>query len=381
MNQNMSVNDLNMDSENPLVSVVVPVYNTEQYLEECIESLIHQTLTNIEMIFVDDGSTDRSLEILKNYEKADSRVHVLTQHNQYAGVARNNGMDHATGKYIIFLDSDDFFDLSMLEKMYQDAEDSGAEITVCGFYHYDNQAKAVIDTFVSNKSETYRLEEYGSDIFKKLRPEPWNKLYLRDFIIENDLRFQSLKNTNDVFFTRISIVLANQIRVLNEACMYYRVNNTNSLQGTFDKTSYCFGEAIKAVKDELITRKKFTGNIVDAFYWEAASIMRYYHGKTQSHISEMHLFEYCKGIIEYIRIPESEITFFAEDGMLSAILRGETYSGYLYEQCVTLNQKIVSLKNKNKKLQNSCTYRIGSAVLFIPHKIQSFIQMLKKRSR
>ena len=94
----------------PLVSVVMPVYNVEEYLEQAIESLLNQSMKHIEIIAVDDGSTDRSLDILKRYESLDKRVKVFSQKNQYAGVARNLGLSKAKGEYVIFLDSDDFFE-------------------------------------------------------------------------------------------------------------------------------------------------------------------------------------------------------------------------------------------------------------------------------
>ena len=91
------------------VSVIIPVYNAEKYLEKCLDSLLKQTFTDMEVICVDDGSTDASLEILKRFQEKDRRIHVLTQENQYAGTARNNGMKIAQGEYLLFLDSVDFF--------------------------------------------------------------------------------------------------------------------------------------------------------------------------------------------------------------------------------------------------------------------------------
>ena len=119
--------EINMDC-NVKVSVVMPVYNVENYIEECLDSLINQTLKEIEIICVDDGSTDGTLKLLYKYEEADSRVKIIQQQNQYAGVARNNGMKHAVGEYIIFLDSDDFFEKTMLEKMYNEAKRTEADL-------------------------------------------------------------------------------------------------------------------------------------------------------------------------------------------------------------------------------------------------------------
>ena len=93
------------------VSVIIPVYNAEKYLRQCLDSVVNQTLRDIEIICVDDGSTDGSIEILREYEQKDSRVKVLCQKNQYAGVARNNGLSHASGEYVFFMDSDDYCNL------------------------------------------------------------------------------------------------------------------------------------------------------------------------------------------------------------------------------------------------------------------------------
>ena len=124
-----NMGEINMDC-NVKVSVVMPVYNVENYIEECLDSLISQTLKEIEIICVDDGSTDGTLNLLYKYEKSDTRVKVIQQQNQYAGVARNNGMKHAVGEYILFLDSDDFFERTMLEKMYNEAKRTEADLVL-----------------------------------------------------------------------------------------------------------------------------------------------------------------------------------------------------------------------------------------------------------
>lgn len=105
----------------PKVSVIIPVYNAEKYLRECLDSVVNQTLEEIEVICVDDGSTDGSLDILYEYEEKDSRVKVLKQKNQHAGVARNAGIDIAQGEYVHFLDSDDYLTLNAYEVLFQKA--------------------------------------------------------------------------------------------------------------------------------------------------------------------------------------------------------------------------------------------------------------------
>ena len=125
-----------MDNQ-PKVSVIIPVYNAEKYLRECLDSVVNQTLREIEIICVDDGSTDASLEILEEYAAKDNRVKVLRQQNQYAGVARNNGMAAASGEYYMFLDADDFFEPELLEELYTKAAELRADVCLCGADKFD----------------------------------------------------------------------------------------------------------------------------------------------------------------------------------------------------------------------------------------------------
>lgn len=115
--------------DTPKISVIIPVYNAEKYLEKCLDSILQQTFREIEVICVDDGSQDASKQILRRYASQDARVIVVEQKNMYAGVARNRGMELAKGKYLIFLDADDFFHPDMLRRAYACSEQYRADIT------------------------------------------------------------------------------------------------------------------------------------------------------------------------------------------------------------------------------------------------------------
>lgn len=161
------------------VSVIVPVYNVQEYLGKCLSSLTAQTLKDIEIICVDDGSTDDSLAILKRFAKKDKRVKILTQNNQYAGVARNAGLKVAKGEFLSFLDADDFFETDMLEEMYNNAKDNEADIVVCGYCQYNQNVGS--DTVVHNLNsklpldKCVRPEDGGDKLFDMCSPVPWNK--------------------------------------------------------------------------------------------------------------------------------------------------------------------------------------------------------------
>lgn len=265
---------------NIMISVIIPIYNCEQYLEQCLDSITNQTLKNIEVICVDDGSTDDSLKIVLDYSERDKRIKVLTQHNQYAGVARNQGLTHAKGKYVLFLDADDFFDSSMLEKLYYKAEMEQTEVLVFDAFQYDNKQKQVINTSWEALRKRYlwegikKAEEVAEKIYAFTSPAPWNKFFLREFVLKNDLWFQSIPRTNDLYFVYAALSCAKRIGILNEKLLFYRDNNETSLQGEGERTPTIFLEALRGLEKYLkekniydIYRDSYERLVVDiAFY-------------------------------------------------------------------------------------------------------------------
>ena len=159
-------------SSPPLVSVIIPAYNAQEYVAECVTSVIKQTAKDIEVIVVDDGSTDDTREIVASIAERDARVTLLTQSNQYAGVARNNGMDHATGKYLYFLDADDFIEPDTLETMTGIAERTGVDIVVARSNSHDAETheEALIDYTIKDMSTRQVLHnaDYAGTTFQSL---------------------------------------------------------------------------------------------------------------------------------------------------------------------------------------------------------------------
>ena len=127
------------------ISVIMAIYNVEPYIKQCLDSVCNQTLKEIEIICVDDGSTDNTISIIKDYQKSDPRIHIISQENQYAGVARNHGMKYAKGTYLSFLDADDYYMPEMLEKLYQQAEKQQLEVAICEYNFFDERFNKKID--------------------------------------------------------------------------------------------------------------------------------------------------------------------------------------------------------------------------------------------
>lgn len=242
----------------PNVSVILPVYNSEKYLKQCMDSIVGQTLHNIEIICVDDGSADGSLDILREYENTDKRVKVLCQQNAGAGAARNYGLSVAQGEYLSFLDSDDFFEPDMLEKSYQKAKENDAEVLVFGSdQYYEESGKFVSVKWTLRKQAlppyrpmTHRT--FTDNVFKVFVGWAWDKLFKHEFVLKYGLEFQEQRTSNDLLFVFLAIVLAKRIEIVDLTLAHQRRNNSQSLSNTREKSWQCFYIALKALRDNLV---------------------------------------------------------------------------------------------------------------------------------
>lgn len=252
------------------VSVIIPVYNAEKYLEKCLDSLLKQTFTDMEVICVDDGSTDASLEILKRFQEKDRRIHVLTQENQYAGTARNNGMKIAQGEYLLFLDADDFFEETLLEKIYSQGKKMEADIVLFGAKQYNGKTGCVspapwyLKKDAVPEENPFSRKTQDTDIFAITTPAPWTKLFRKEFIDSEGIFFQELQNSNDVYFTLTALAAAEKITCVEEDLVFYRVGAAESLQGSKKFSPACFLEAYCAVYEEL-NRRGIYGEVEEGF--------------------------------------------------------------------------------------------------------------------
>lgn len=271
-------NEINF--KNPLVSVIVPVYNSEDFLCDCIDSLVNQTLKNVEFIFVDDGSTDSSLNILKEYKKKDGRVKVFHQENKYAGAARNLGLSHAQGEYIIFIDSDDFVNLELLEKCYKRCKEKDLDVLIFDACEFDTlnkefrSCKFPVGKKIFPKKDVFNYLDIKDKIFQANSCIPWNKIFKKDLIEKSGVRYQEIKSSNDTVFIYSLLVEAKRMHFLDEILVYYRVNNPNSLQRSKSKSWECIYQAFAALKNRLeyigvyeSVKKSFVNKALRAFLY------------------------------------------------------------------------------------------------------------------
>ena len=367
----------------PAISVIVPVYNAELFLQECVDSLLAQTFRDVEFIFVDDGSTDCSVEILEEYKKKDDRIQILRQQNQYAGVARNNGMKAAAGKYLIFLDADDFFAPTMLEEAFYCAEENGAEIVVFSFYYCDNVTRQLTPRAKTDLPDNaFSVNQCGSSFFADVYAAPWNKLYLREFVIKSGIQFKPIRKFNDNYFILITTCLANRIVFLDKRLVYYRVNNDKSLQGNSASGRELFLDALAPVKKEFQRRGIFDGNIQAAFCRFACNSINHLWGISERTVPSRQSF--YKTVKDRM-IPDvfDSVEDFANDSLTSDLFESADFSDFLLKRLATEETHTKELRGKIKTLydttvpKSSSTYRLGEALLFLPRTVQRLFRHKK----
>jgi len=245
------------------VSVIVPVYNVKEYLRECLDSIVNQTLTNIEVICVNDSSTDGSLEILKEYEQKDNRIKIINKtKNSGAGNSRNIGLKLAKGNSIIFFDADDYMEQDALEKMYSNLTQNASDICI-GRFSKLNQATGKLQKLEHNIKRAmipdtilFSPDEVAEYLYQFCIGWPWDKLYSANFLKKHNLKYQELRQSNDTYFVLMNMALAEKISIEDNYLFVHRYHE-NSLEATRKKAPACFYYAMEKLYKGLKHYKKF----------------------------------------------------------------------------------------------------------------------------
>lgn len=239
------------------VSVIIPVYNGERHIAQCVRSVTAQTLESIEIILVDDGSTDGTAKILAQLAEEDARIRVIAQENAGAGAARNRGLDSARGEYLSFLDADDFFEPDMLAAALDAARRDGAQIVIFGSDFYDEKRKRFAPCRYGIRSDLlpahrpFAGEAVGRCIFECAAGWAWDKLFEARYIRESGLRFQAQRTSNDLYFVYAAMTEAQRITTLERVLAHQRRGAGPSLSVTREKSFLCFYDALEAIRERL----------------------------------------------------------------------------------------------------------------------------------
>ena len=227
------------------ISVIVPVYNAAEWIEQCIQSVLNQTFKEFELILVDDGSTDNSYEICECFAKTDDRIRLFHKENGGgAGEARNYGVLKSEAEFLMFLDADDYYKDDLLEKMYMLQTEGGDDLVVCGYYSLDEKGGCIEQRGL--KEEKIHGSQNVRDYFVKHYPDgllgyPWNKLYRRKIIIDNHIEFPKMRRLEDGIFNVAYFRNIHSVCIINEPLVYYRTNS----QVLLKKLPYDFYDDMK----------------------------------------------------------------------------------------------------------------------------------------
>lgn len=237
----------------PKISIIIPAYNVENYIAECLFSIIKQSFKNFEILIVDDGATDRTNEIIKIFSKFDNRIKLIEQKNQGAGTAKNNALNQAIGKYIIFVDSDDVLLPDALKMAYDTISQNKVDVVVFG-------AEGILEDKKVNCS--YGIENVPNEIKNKILTQKEKyifklpviamcKIYDREFLVKNSIYFQTTKTGEDQIFHIKAILLADKIFILDKNLYGYRKRRKGSLTSSKKKKDNSVIYNFYAIKDFL----------------------------------------------------------------------------------------------------------------------------------
>lgn len=281
----------------PKLSIIIPVYNVEKYLPKCLGSILEQPFKDLEVICVNDGSTDGSLDVLQKIKKNDDRVVIIDKKNEGSGIARNIGLSTAQGEYVYFIDSDDWLEDDVLAKIIAKADELQTDILVFGGLSYYN-GKGQNGAYSKNKlpkkyfGKVVSAKDIKKDIFK-FPSTAWTKLYRRSFLIKNEIKFQNIRAGQDQLPFFHSMIMADRIAILPENIYCYQKNREGSVTSVKKKKSfspiYVF-YGIEEMLENTGMMKEYRNIFVNKYFSKATSWL----GKFDKDLKPQYFEEYSK---------------------------------------------------------------------------------------
>ena len=390
----------------PVISVVIPVYNVEKWLTECLDSVLAQDIEDMEIICVDDGSTDKSPEILKEYAERDGRIKIITKENEGVSLARNTGVREARGKYLYFMDSDDIIVNGALKLCIDDMEERNLEYVCFNVVAFGD----AVDN--SNTADNMNIKYYkrdldfekiydGKELYRKLAAEKsvvvtvWSCVLLRSAFIDNELWFRPAVIYEDEFWMFSTLMTLSRCGCINRI-LYKNRMRTNSITHSEYTFINCYG-AFRAACDirEYLASHPDCINSEDYGYYEyerpvilqRIAINRYRAISDEERKKRFELEPDERTLFEQTVVYPAEIQINLSENYYKRI-DAEKENAALQRENEELTLKVRKLKKQKKKLKKrikkikkSSAYRIGSAITWLPQKIKSFFNSPKKQTK
>lgn len=240
------------------ISIIIPVYNVEKYMRRCLDSLVNQTYKNIEIIVVNDGSTDRTADIVEEYvEQYPGKVRLFSKQNEGQAEARNFGLTKASGEYIGFVDSDDFVSTRMYELLYQEAEKTGCDLVTCGYYGCDDVTGEITVYQTGYRGEFNQSIYENPMILRVNSPYPWNKLYSRELLERSGFHFQKGMIFEDLCAIFPLFLDARKVGRVHEKLYYYIKGRKGGTISTFNEKHGQILDALRIMNEAYLERGMF----------------------------------------------------------------------------------------------------------------------------
>ena len=284
----------------PQISIIVPVYNAEKYLSQCLDSILNQTFKDFECICIDDGSTDTSLTILQKYANIDSRIKIINQENKGVSSARNIGIKNSLGQYLLFVDSDDWLTEDCLDKTFNKIKNTSADVVQFNYkFYYSKEEKYESKTIL--ESEKIKKEDTISSVLQKSYEGPvWRRIYKKDVLLKNNLLFyEGRSSSEDGVFSAILFLYTKNIVYVQDELYIYRKQISSSLTNNLNKLFvdwfYNFYIMIKDVKNRGFLSEEAIKWCIHVFCWDYSRI-----GKEQSKNIQIDMLKHSINLIEYL---------------------------------------------------------------------------------
>ena len=371
------------------VSIIIPVYNVEEYLVECMDSVIRQTLKEIEIICVNDGSTDQSLNILKQYQNRDDRIILIDKENGGYGQAMNQGLERVTGEYIGIVEPDDYVPMNMYEELYKIASEHELDFVKADFYRFKRSKSGSMELYYNHLSpdkKDYNVVFNPSETPETLRfiMNTWSGIYKREFLEKYQIHHHETPGAafQDNGFWIQTFIYAKRAMIVDKPYYMNRRDNPNSSVNSKEKV-YCINIEYDYIKTLLMKNPE----IWDKFkymYW-----FKKYHNYmgTLWRIGEQYKKEYIFRFSEELKrgkaLGELKKDVFSETAWnnIESIIEDPERYYFTRVYPVSMNQKVFEcmeeLSTENQKLRNeisrirgSLSFRIGRAVMYFPGKIK-----------
>lgn len=380
------------------ISILMPAYNVEKYIAECMESVIHQTLEDIEIIVIDDGSTDQTAEILDEYADKDSRIQVIHKSNSGYGDSMNVALSYATGEYVGVIETDDYAELNMFEKLYETAKQNDADVVKCNYYNYF-YTKEPHDRPVENIERVGIVNTPFSpkdrpSVFS-VAPSIWSGIYRHKMILDNGICFNDTPGASyqDTSFAFMIWASSEKIVLISDTLLHYRRDNDSSSVNSGKKV-FCVCDEFDKIQSFLdqnpVLKESFeevkTIHQIHTYLWNYSRLaIEYKYAFLLKMREDFQQYEVDKNIYASF-FPESEWESYKliindmdsfYQSTIEKELKGKNSVQELSENLSSLKREnaklkkdIVKAKDEQKRIRNSNSFRIGRAITAIPRRLK-----------